>query len=155
MTQWRHRHTALRGGFTLLELIVALAVASVVLAVAPFAVERMLDGAQYRSTVRDMMSTMRAARNDALMSGHEAVFRIDVDQRRYGVGESLSKTIPAALMVEFVVAEHEIDSTGVGGIRFYPDGSSTGGSVLIRRGDGAAAQLRVGWLLGRLSLHAL
>ena len=39
----------------------------------------------------------------------------------------------------------------VGGVRFYPDGSSTGGRVLISRG-GHGYQVGVTWLTGRIAI---
>ncbi len=140
-------------GFTLLELMVALAVAALTLAVVPLAVERLFDGTQYRATVRDMMVTLRSARHTAMSSGKATVFRVDLNAHRYGLGERLDKTLPEGLSVSLEVAADALSGQGIGSIHFYPDGSSTGGSVLVTRGADAGVRLRVGWLLGRISLH--
>ena len=140
-------------GFTLLELMVAFAVAALALAVVPSAVERLFDGTQYRATVRDLMATLRSARHAAMSSGETTVFRIDLNAYRYGLGERLDGTLPEGLSVSLEVAADALSAQGVGSIHFYPDGSSTGGSVLVTRGADAGVRLRVGWLLGRISLH--
>lgn len=141
------------GGFTLIELVVSLSLAALAIAVVPVAIERVMDNAQYRSTVRELLTTMRSARQTAMRSGTETVFQIDPVNRRYGQDGQLVRVLPEGLSVEVVVAGSEVDHSGVGSIRFYPDGSATGGSVVVRRASGDGVQLRVGWLLGRISQH--
>ena len=140
-------------GFTLIEMIVVLAVMALAASVAPVAVERMLDGASYRATLRDLMASMRGARNEAIGSGEPVRFVLDLNERRFGVGEELRGEIPADVDVDGQVALDLITPEGQLGIMFYPDGSSTGGSIFVRRASGVATQLRVGWLLGRVSQH--
>jgi len=44
-----------------------------------------------------------------------------------------------------------MQSERVGAIRFFPDGSSTGGRVILKRDDGDAGwQVGVNWLTGRI-----
>lgn len=140
-------------GFTLIEVVVALAIAAIAVAVVPIAAERMLDGANYRGTVRDLMSAIRSARLAAMKSGEPAGFFFNTQTQEFGVDGDASGRLPSALSAELRVASALITPEGVAYIRFYPDGSSTGGSVILRRADGSGVQLRVGWLLGRLSQH--
>jgi general secretion pathway protein H len=133
------------------ELVVALAVAGFALSVVPLAVERLFDGAQYRATVRNILSVARMARTEALTSGHETAFSIDLESRRYGVGEKLDHVLPEDLNVELFLAQDGMEQRSQGVIRFYPDGGSSGGSVVLTRRDGTGVQLRVSWLFGRVS----
>lgn len=142
-------------GFTLIELMVAVSLAALSLAVVPFAVERMFDGMQYRSTVRDMMSAIRSARAQAIVNGKETVFKIDLRKRVFGVGDSMNRRLPEGLSVRLAVAERESLGENSAGIRFYPDGSSTGGSIEVERAEGVGVRLRVGWLTGRLDQYPL
>lgn len=140
-------------GFTLIELVVALTIAAFAVALVPFAAERFFAGSEYRSTVRDLTTAIRSARLQALKTGREARFTVDPASGRFGVGDKREGRVSESIGIELRVAQSEIDAGGVAGIRFYPDGSSTGGSLILRRQGGGGVQLRVGWLLGRLSQH--
>ena len=73
------------------------------------------------------------------------------EQRRFGSGTEMQHAFPDSLTVGMVVAEQDIDADGTGRIRFYPDGSATGGSIDILRDNGVGVRLRVDWMLGRIS----
>lgn len=142
-------------GFTLVELIVALAIAVIALGVAPMALGRLYDTMQYRSTVREMLSDLKAARLQAVRRGQPTIFTVDLDAHRFGVGSEPARVIPAKLKVRAIVADTEIDADGRAGIRFYGDGSATGGSIELERPGGDGLRLRVDWLLGRVSQEPL
>lgn len=140
-------------GFTLIELVVVLMVMVLALGALGLSMHRVVDSAQYRSTVRDLLTEMRTARQTAMRTGAEVVFQYDPEARAFGRSGDLRHRVPAALAVEFVGARSEITADGVGQIRFFPDGSSTGGSVILTRLAGGGVQLRVSWLLGRVTQH--
>ena len=142
------------GGFTLLELMVALGVAVIMLATAPFAVVRAYETMQYRATVKEVLAGLKSARLDAMRKGRSVAFVVDLAQRRFGVESRLDHTFPEQLDVRLVLADIEIQGSS-GGVRFYPDGSSTGGSVELIRPGGAGVRVDVDWLLGRLTQTVL
>ncbi len=137
-------------GFTLLELMVALAIAASLLAVAPVAVVRAYETMQYRSAVKELIAGLKSARLLAMRKGHSVAFRIDPAAHRFGLDERLEKSLPAELEIRMMVADIEIDGQR-GGVRFYPDGSSTGGSFEVLRPSGGGVRIDVDWLLGRFS----
>lgn len=141
-------------GFTLIELIVAFAIVTLALTIVPGSVGALTDSMQYRAAVNDVLSGLRATRSEAMRTGREASFSLDVtthDLEFPGRGRS---RLPQALELGLVVAEGErVDSRG--SIRFYPDGSSTGGSVIIKRPSGQGVRLRVDWLLGKVTQESL
>lgn len=142
-------------GFTLIELIVALSIAVLALGTAPIALGRMYDTMQYRATVRDMLAELKASRLQAVRSGQATVFTVDLDGHRFGAGSEPARRIPPKLKVRAIVADAEVDAEGRAGIRFYPDGSATGGSIVLERAGGGGVRLRVDWLLGRVSQEVL
>ena len=142
-------------GFTLIELVVALAVAGLLLAVVPLSLQRAHETAEYRATVRHMLAGLKSARHEAMRSGRVTAFAVDLEQRRFGVEDRLERGIADALEVSLVVAEQDIDARGSGRIRFYPDGSATGGSIDLLRPSGDGVRLRVDWLLGSISQYRL
>lgn len=138
-------------GFTLIELVVALSVLALALGAVALSMTRIMEMAQYQGTVRFLAAELRGARQDARRSGSERVFQFRPESRQFGRPESSFRGVPDSITVEFVGARSEVTPDGVGQIRFFPDGSSTGGSIRLVRSSGTGVQLRVGWLLGRVS----
>ena len=143
-------------GFTLIELLVVFAIMSLVVGLAPVAMDRMRESAQYRDTVRTALSQLKAARDQAVASGRGAYFVIDLSQRRYGLDTGPLVAVPESLQMKAVVASLEGESSnGRLLIRFLPSGGSSGGSVEIIRNTGSGVRLRVDWLSGRVTQEAL
>lgn len=137
-------------GFTLVELVVALAIAALALGAVAANHERLLQTMAYRSAVRGVLAAMHAARTEAMRAGRPAVFAVDLASRSYGVDGRLAGRLPEAVGVRVIVAGREVDAAGQGGIRFQPDGGATGGSVDLLRPQGGGVRLRVDWLFGRI-----
>ncbi|QDF95610.1 type II secretion system protein GspH [Azoarcus sp. DD4] len=137
-------------GFTLVELVVALAIAALALGAVAANHERLLQTMAYRSAVRGVLAGMHAARTEAMRSGRPVVFAVDLAGRSYGVDGRLGGRLPEAVGVRVIVAEREVEAAGKGGIRFQPDGGATGGSVDLLRPQGGGVRLRVDWLFGRI-----
>lgn len=142
------------GGFTLVELVVAVAIAAALLVAAPLALGPLRATAEYRAAVRGLLAGLREARLEAERSGRPVAFTVDLRARRFGVDDRLRGRLPDAVDVHLVVAGREV-SGDRGAIRFYPDGSATGGSIELVRAGGGGLRLRVDWLLGRVSQELL
>lgn len=142
-------------GFTLIELIVVIAIAALIAGASVAAYPRFQEATQYRATVRGVLSGLLGARAEAQRSGRSAVFFVDLAARDYGVDGRVLGRIPDVLDVRFIVAQRELQADRRGAVRFYANGSSTGGSVEIERRTGSGVRLRVDWLLGRVSQEAL
>ncbi len=138
-------------GFTLIELIVALAVVGVLLAVVPVAIDRAGESLGYRAAVQGVVASLRQARHAAMASGAPAAFFVAPAARRYGVEGQASETLSERLEVSATTAAALARDEGVQRIVFMPDGSSSGGSVQILRASGQGVRLRVDWLLGRIT----
>ncbi len=141
-------------GFTLVELLVVFAILALVIGLAPLAFERLRDSAQYRDTVRTMISQMRAARVTAMAEGREVRFSVDLKNRMYG-NDSALKPLPQPLQLRAIVAGTELNAQSQAAIRFLPGGGATGGSIEILRAPGVGTRLRVDWLSGRVTQEAL
>lgn len=145
-------------GFTLLELMVAFAIAAALIGVSTPAVKRMYDTMQYREALRDLRSAAAGARYHAIVSGVATDMVVDPDEHWVAsrvdgeeVDEDAVRPINKALTLAVVSAEELLTPEGQAVIRFYPDGSSSGGSIQVTRESGGAERLRIDWLLGRIT----
>lgn len=153
----RKRHGGSRppSGFTLIEILVVLSIALLVIGVLPFAAGRLHEAAEYRSTVRTMLSEMTRARQRAAVEGRSVAFSVDLDARRFGTDGAINISIPADLAVRATIAGQELGADSVASIRFFPDGGATGGAIDIIRPAGGGVRLSADWLFGRISQDAL
>jgi general secretion pathway protein H len=141
-------------GFTLIELLVVLAIAGALLAVAPVALQRYKESADYRDTLRTIAAGLTEARNAAISGGRVVAFSVDLAGRQYGVDGGIRRELPESLVVRATVADTDL-AGNVARIRFFPGGNATGGSIEVIRSSGAGARLRTDWLDGRVSLEGL
>ena len=113
---------------------------------------RTLDGVRFKSAVREVASGLRQARGIALSQTQEAVFFLDVEERIYRIDQQ-RKTHSLPKFIEFMLETAESEMTGPnrGNIRFFPDGSSTGGRIILKWGS-RKRRVDINWLTGRITL---
>jgi general secretion pathway protein H len=78
-------------------------------------------------------------------------FDLDVTGHLYRVGKGAERRLPANLSIELVTITGESRGVRVADIRFNPDGSSTGGRIVLAEGERRTA-VGVDWLTGRVSV---
>jgi len=135
-----------RRGFTLVELMAALAIAAVVLAVAVPASVRMYDTIRYREAVREVISMLATARYRAIASGLPQNVEVVPSERRLRFDDKTT-VLPANVKMA-VHSAKELNRGNTGVIRFYPEGGSSGGGVDIESDRGRGVSIRVDWLMG-------
>jgi general secretion pathway protein H len=138
-------HPAERG-FTLLELIVVLVILSLAAtALVPLTLTsgRSID---VDAAARELAIGLRATRSAAIYGNREAVFTVDAAAGRYWSDAAPSPKVLPARISAVLGGERS-----VGRIRFFPDGSASGGALVLR-GDERAATIRVDALTGRASV---
>ena len=139
-------------GFTLVELLVVLVIASLVLALVGTSISRSISGAEMRTAARKLAASIRYTRTRAIISKSEQVFLVDTEERSYTAAGREPVTLPGEMEVQLTTARSELTSENVGGIRFYPDGGSTGGSVELES-NGRIYTVNVVWLTGEASVQ--
>lgn len=157
----RHRpHTcaARQAGFTLIESLVVMALMATAFALFAGALLGALPGQQLRAASGQLAAEMRATRARAVATGVDQSFVIDTQARSWRSGPSdddaarRSGELDDALALGATVAREEQPGPGLAAIRFFADGSSTGGRVVVRRGD-AAWRVDVNWLTGSVRVE--
>jgi general secretion pathway protein H len=141
-------------GFTLLELLVVLAIIGVVLALVPGFILRGQPRLDVDVAARAMADALRQARSDAVLQNREQLFALDVEERLFRIDQRAPVQIDKGIEITFQSARSEAMSETIGQIRFYPDGSATGGRIGLAL-DGQQVEVVVDWLTGLVSLkHA-
>lgn len=139
-------------GFTLMEMLLVLAIIGMVMAVAPPLLSAAMPGLQLKSSTRSVAAALRRTRSIAIASGQSAILEIDLEALTLKVtGDIKTIHIPEAVEITMVTADQEVTSEKHGNIRFFPDGTSTGGRVTLRNGDNGYA-VDVDWLTGRIDI---
>ena len=136
-------------GFTLLELLVTLTLASLVMMLVPPALDLGNDRGRLKSDTRLLADSLGLARSQAITAGREVPFTVDLDTRRYGVDRQTG-TFDAGMAVEMNVAASDQLAAHRALIRFFPDGSSSGGEIRLGNTAGTAI-VSVDWLTGRVT----
>jgi general secretion pathway protein H len=138
-------------GFTLIELVVVLAVMSLMIAMVVGRGSPVSPSTHARGAIRAISGALRAARSEAVMSNRSVAFNLDTTNRRFWWGSQPPVTISNDLSLALMTASDQTVSDAVGRIRFDPDGGSTGGRVAIGTSD-RTWWVGVDWLSGRVSI---
>ncbi len=139
-------------GFTLLELIIVLVMVGLMLLLAPPLFSGVAKGAKATASARELAAALQKARSFAIARQTESVLLLDVKKKRYAVNDK-SRQLPAHLSYQLDTARSEQLNENVGGIRFFPDGSATGGRITVRS-DTRKLDIDVEWLTGRVTVYA-
>lgn len=142
-------------GFTLFELLVVILIIGLVLAAVPGFLIRDSDRVELEAATKSLAAGLREARSEAVLSNREQVFALDVETRRFRIakGQPL-RQLDADLALRFTTARSGVLAPATGTIRFFPDGSATGGAIRLAR-DGLQAAVRVDWLTGEVAIDAV
>lgn len=141
-------------GFTLLELLVVIAVIGVLLAAVPGFVFRDQSAFTLEGAARKVADGLRRVRSEAVLENREQVFTLDVEAHRFRAGDERPVIkLDRSLSVAMVTARSELLDEGTGSIRFFPNGSSTGGRIALAIGD-RHTDVTVDWLTGMVAIDA-
>jgi general secretion pathway protein H len=139
-------------GLSLLELTLVIALVAAAATVVGLIVQRSLPGPLLRQTARELAAELRETRTRAMLGGRSQRFEIDTRSRAWqGVGDRHGR-LPESLRIVAVGARQEQPADGIAAIRFFPDGSATGGRITLVH-DTAAWQVDVAWLTGEVELE--
>lgn len=138
-------------GFTLLELLVVLGVLALVIAIALPHVPRRAEAAAVRAAASSVADGLRESRGLAIRGNGPVLFSLDVAARRWTIQGGRSAELPQELALALETDRRLLQSREAGAIRFFGDGSATGGRIVLSRG-GVRATVTIDWLTGRVAV---
>lgn len=134
-------------GFTLLELLVVLAIMLLLAGAWPFAAPRLFPVQQLRNEGQELVARLRSARMTARVTGVQQEVALLETGTGYQSGAELHQ-LPTGVIARMRSADISMKSLGV---MFFPDGSSTGGIMELRLPNHTIS-VEVGRLTGRAEL---
>ncbi len=145
----RHRSEA-SSGFTLLEMLIVVAVLGLVLGMIVLRGPVRSQGLDTRAAAREVAGTLRAARARAITTDRPVLFLLDPAHHAFQVEGSPPRTLPTGLNAA-LLSRAQLGQRPLSAISFAPDGSSSGGAVVLADGHHRLA-VSVDWLTGRVSI---
>jgi len=139
-------------GFTLIEMIVVIVIVAIMATVVATNIGSGNRTATLRGAAREISSALRFARGHALTHSKETSLKFNLKNNSYQVTHK-NKTfnISKDIEVSLDVAQSQVAEDQVGAIRFFSDGSSTGGRITLEIEE-SKYQLDVNWLTGQVEI---
>ncbi len=146
-----NKSSALRSaaGFTLIDMLVVLSIVALALALVVPAISKSMVESVH-DVARDVQISLRQTRAKAVSGQQSRLFWVNTQDNSYVNHKGKTKSFSSVISMRVKVATTEIDGAKAG-VRFFPDGSSTGGQLTVYDA-GAAVSVNIDWLTGRVSV---
>lgn len=134
-------------GLTLLELLVVITILALLAVATP---SLFSSQAGHADVVRSLTAALREARAHAVFKNTEADLIVDLRARQYGLNHA-DTDLPPGTELRLTTAQELGTRNQTSIVRFFPDGSASGGQVEITTGA-QSDLIEIGWLTGRIHL---
>jgi len=135
-------------GFTLVELIVVMAILAVVTALVTPSFSRTLASARLRSAASDVRTSLARGRALAVAAAKERTVVFDLSRGEFGVDNEAVRRLPETIRLGAVLPGEERMEEGNVRIRFFPDGSGDEAEISVTAEDGGTLRVTVDPLTG-------
>ena len=139
-------------GFTLVELMVVMVIIALIMGLVGTSMSRSISSAEARAASRKLVASLRYTRARAIIDKKEQVFQVDTDNRSYQAPGRKQINLPEGVDLTITTARTEVTSEAISGIRFFPDGGSTGGHIELTVNK-REYRVNVAWLTGETKLE--
>ena len=99
-----------------------------------------------------MVASIRYTRARAILDKTEQVFQVNTEERSYQAPGRKEVELPEGVDITITTARSEITSEDVAGIRFFPDGGSTGGHIELTVNE-RDYRVNISWLTGETRME--
>lgn len=142
-------------GFTLFEVLAVLVVIGLTAGAIATLYRSPSSAAQLKTASLLAASRLRDIRSGAMVSGTDRIAVIDVERHAIEFGNGIPPlALSRSIELQVMSADSERISPSSAAIRFFPNGSSTGGTIALAS-EGKMYEIRVNWLTGRVSTTAV
>lgn len=138
-------------GFSLIEIVVVMVLIATLAGIGAMVIGSQLPSRQVRAAAREVAGQLRFTRAQAIATGTERVFELDVIGKRWRAAGQRDGELPEGIELRVVTARGESPARDVAAVRFFPDGAATGGRIVLAL-DEAVWRVDIGWLTGEVTL---
>lgn len=137
-------------GFTLIEMLAVIVLIAIAASVAAVALHGRGRG-QLDAAAQRVAAGLRDTRTRAMATGKPQWFSVDLRARTFAAPGRDPRGLPTDTTVKVTSAAEDVDRAGLARIRFFPDGSSSGGNIQLTasRRD---VRVDVDWLTGAVTV---
>jgi general secretion pathway protein H len=129
-------------GFSLFELIVVLMIVAIASGLAAPGIQSGWRAREVRSGTRDLAAIMRGLRERAVRRGTEQELVLEADGQTYSWTDGKETTLPGGATITGIRGGWR-DQDGRVRVIFYPNGGSTGVSLIVAQADGDSLSFNV------------
>lgn len=140
-----------QGGYTLLELIVAMTVLALAMAIVAPRMAGSRDKMQLKAAAVALASDLRATRAAARRQNLETFVTLDVRHHAYTAQGLGPRRLPRAVVLNVNAPRSADAPPGSATFRFKPDGTASGGEIQLASGANRAS-INIDWLTGGVFL---
>ena len=138
-----------RRAFSLLELLLVIAILGMLAAVMLPSLPGALESARLRGSAGEVRATLTLARTLAVSESRSRAVAFDLGRGEYGIdGDSRKWALPEGIRVAAIRRGDAAAERGVLRVRFYPDGSADEAEVALSSSGGGTLRVRVDPLTG-------
>lgn len=135
-------------GFTLVELIVVLAILAGIAALVAPSYSRTVESARLRAAASDVRTSLARGRALAVVAAKERTVVFDLSRGGFGVDNEALRLLPATIRLGAVLPGEGPVERGSVRVRFFPDGSGDEAEISVTAGDGGTLRVTVDPLTG-------
>jgi general secretion pathway protein H len=143
------RRATRANGFTLLEMLAVILLIGIAAAAVSISVTQGLASARVRAASSELAGALRAVRAQAIVRGQDQHLDVDTRANSYRNAKQQDVRLPKGMRVSITSAKEDQPNDHTGRIRFFPDGSSTGGRITLQSGK-REWHVNVSWLTGEV-----
>ncbi len=139
-------------GFSLLEVLVVMVFIAVIAGFISSSMTKSLKKTKIRAVSKNLVSALRYTRGQAIVKHEQKTIKFNVKDKTYKAPRKKTVQIPEEMELFIYTVESDIANESEGSIRFFSDGSSTGGWAKLVYGE-KIWKINVNWLTGEITME--
>ena len=145
------RKSGEQDGYTLLELLVVLAIVSIIAALVTGYTPSRRSSRDLKLETYRLEMDLRAARSQAIYTGQPVTFAVDIRSSAWRFATQPEHKVAEGISLTVYTGRKLLSGSSTGSIAFFPNGQSSGGKVTLQSA-GDKREVNIDWLTGRIKL---
>jgi general secretion pathway protein H len=143
LNKMRDQHSC---GFTLVEVLVVLTIVALIVGSISYVVFNTKD--DIRSLSREVIQSIKLTQQRSIRDDKPYQIEINLDENSIDFEDSYIQ-LPKTISITVKTAASQVIDANIVGMTFYPDASSTGGSITLET-DKESYEIQVVWISGKI-----